>query len=116
MMTNDEHWMRAAIAEARLAEAGGEVPVGAVVVHAGEIIGRGRNLREAMQDPTATLIERDPAYATQYHTEEQYSKPAASAAGSDNARGSGLLCSNHTLMEESWLNWHDFQARRLIQT
>lgn len=53
MTTNDEQWMRAAIAEARLAEAEGEVPVGAVIVHTGEIIGRGRNLREATQDPTA---------------------------------------------------------------
>lgn len=53
-MTNeDEQWMKAAIAEARLAEAEGEVPVGAVIVHAGEIIGRGRNLRETTQDPTA---------------------------------------------------------------
>ena len=51
MTTDDEQWMKAAIAEARLAE--GEVPVGAVIVHAGEIIGRGRNLRETTQDPTA---------------------------------------------------------------
>ena len=50
---DDEQWMRAAIAEGRLAEAEGEVPVGAVIVHAGEIIGRGRNLRETTQDPTA---------------------------------------------------------------
>lgn len=53
MTTDDEQWMKAAIAEARLAEAEGEVPVGAVIVHAGEIIGRGRNLRETTQDPTA---------------------------------------------------------------
>ena len=33
----DEDWMRAAIAEALRAEAKGEVPVGAVVVHEGEI-------------------------------------------------------------------------------
>lgn len=31
----------------------GEVPVGAVVVHDGQIIGRGHNLRETDQDPTA---------------------------------------------------------------
>lgn len=31
----------------------GEVPVGAVVVHQGQIIGRGHNLRETDQDPTA---------------------------------------------------------------
>ncbi len=49
----DEHWMRAAIAEARRAEAEGEVPVGAVIVHEGEVIGAGRNQRETSQDPTA---------------------------------------------------------------
>ena len=47
-----ELWMRSAIAEARLAEAEGEVPVGAVIVHNGEIIGRGHNERESSQDPT----------------------------------------------------------------
>ena len=48
----DEAWMREAIAEARLAEDKGEVPVGAVVVHDGTVIGRGHNLREMSQDPT----------------------------------------------------------------
>jgi len=42
-----------ALAEARLALEAGEVPVGAVVVLDGEVIGRGHNLREAAQDPTA---------------------------------------------------------------
>jgi tRNA(adenine34) deaminase len=45
--------MQEAIAEARLAEAKGEVPVGAVIVHEGKIIGRGHNERESSQDPTA---------------------------------------------------------------
>jgi tRNA(adenine34) deaminase len=48
----DEQWMRAAIDEAKLAEGKGEVPVGAVIVHDGAIIGRGHNLRELSQDPT----------------------------------------------------------------
>lgn len=48
----DEQWMQAAIAEAKLAEAEGEVPVGAVIIHEGRIIGRGRNQRESSQDPT----------------------------------------------------------------
>ncbi len=48
----DERWMREAIAEAKLAEGKGEVPVGAVIVHEGNIIGRGHNLRELSQDPT----------------------------------------------------------------
>jgi len=50
--TIDEHWMRAAIDEAKLAEDEGEVPVGAVIVHEDAIIGRGRNQRELSQDPT----------------------------------------------------------------
>jgi len=49
----DEAWMREAIAEARLAEGKGEVPVGAVIVHEEAIIGRGHNLRELSQDPTS---------------------------------------------------------------
>lgn len=48
-----ELWMREAIAEARKAEALGEVPIGAVVVRHGEIIGRGYNLRETTLDSTA---------------------------------------------------------------
>lgn len=40
-----EHWMREAIHQAKLAEELGEVPIGAVIVRNGEIIGRGYNLR-----------------------------------------------------------------------
>ena len=43
----DERFMREAIALAREAAAAGEVPVGAVVVRGEEIVGRGRNRREA---------------------------------------------------------------------
>jgi len=50
---DDEAWMREAIAQARLAEQKGEVPVGAVVVHDNRIVGRGHNERELSQDPTA---------------------------------------------------------------
>ena len=45
--------MAEAIAEARLAAAHDDVPVGAVVVHEGRVIGRGHNEREATGDPTA---------------------------------------------------------------
>ena len=45
-MNNDTVWMRHAIAEAEKALASGEVPVGAVVVRRGEIIGRGHNRME----------------------------------------------------------------------
>jgi tRNA(adenine34) deaminase len=47
-----EH-MRAALEEARTAESGEEVPVGAVVVAAGRIVGRGHNRTIADRDPTA---------------------------------------------------------------
>ena len=49
----DEFFMREAISLARAAECLGEVPVGAVVVMAGEIIGRGFNSPIGESDPTA---------------------------------------------------------------
>jgi tRNA(adenine34) deaminase len=48
-----ERWMKEAIAEAKKAEAIGEVPIGAIIVRGDEIIGRGYNLRETSQDATA---------------------------------------------------------------
>ena len=49
-----EAWMRLAICEAQLAEAAGEVPVGAVVFSpAGEILGRGNNSVLRTHDPSA---------------------------------------------------------------
>jgi tRNA(adenine34) deaminase len=50
---DDDHWMRLAIAEAQRALEHDDVPIGAVVVHDGEVIGAGRNERELRQDPTA---------------------------------------------------------------
>ncbi|MEA2268829.1 MAG: tRNA(adenine34) deaminase [Solirubrobacteraceae bacterium] len=50
---DDEQLMRLAIAEAELALGHDDVPIGAVVVHAGEVIGAGHNERELRQDPTA---------------------------------------------------------------
>ncbi len=50
---DDEVYMTLALQEAREAAAGEEVPVGAVVVFRGEVVGRGRNLRETLQDPSA---------------------------------------------------------------
>jgi tRNA(adenine34) deaminase len=49
----DERTMRLALEEARAAAAGGDVPVGAVVVRGDEILGRAGNARERDQDPTA---------------------------------------------------------------
>ena len=45
--------MARALAEAEAARGDDEVPVGAVVVCGGEVIGRGRNRREALADPTS---------------------------------------------------------------
>lgn len=44
-------WMQLAIEQAR--ESGVDIPVGCVIIHEGEIVGRGYNLREKTLDPTA---------------------------------------------------------------
>ncbi len=49
----DEKFMRQALSEARKAFDQQEVPVGAVVVGEGRVIGRGHNLVETLADPTA---------------------------------------------------------------
>jgi tRNA(adenine34) deaminase len=49
----DEVWMMEALAEAGRAAEIGEVPIGAVVVRDGEVIGRGHNRREIDGDPLA---------------------------------------------------------------
>ena len=48
----DFDYMALALEEARTALAAGELPVGAVVVKDGAVVGRGRNTREAEHDPT----------------------------------------------------------------
>jgi tRNA(adenine34) deaminase len=50
---SDEFWMEEALRAAQRALEAGEVPVGAVVVHAGEIVGRGWNHNLTDSDPTA---------------------------------------------------------------
>lgn len=49
----DEKFMRQALNEAQQAFDQQEVPIGAVVVCQGRVIGRGHNLVESLQDPTA---------------------------------------------------------------
>jgi len=49
----DLSFMQAALAEARSAFAIGEIPIGSVVVYEGRVIGKGHNLRECDNDPTA---------------------------------------------------------------
>jgi tRNA(adenine34) deaminase len=53
MPASDEDWMAEALALARAAGTRGEVPVGAVVVKDGAIVGRGGNAPIAGNDPTA---------------------------------------------------------------
>ena len=53
LLMDHEHWMREALVEAEIAAQKGEIPVGAVVVWRGEVIGRGHNRKEAYRDPTA---------------------------------------------------------------
>ena len=65
----DEESMRAAISEAQKALGHDDVPIGAVVVHSGRVIGRGHNERELRADPTA-------------HAEVNALRAAAAALGS----------------------------------
>jgi len=52
-MTEDERWMEYALREAEQAYKRKEVPVGAVIVHDGRIIGKRYNQIESLNDPTA---------------------------------------------------------------
>ena len=66
MNTSHEHWMGLALAQARMAAAEGEVPVGAVVVVNGKIIARGHNQVELLNDSTAhaEILALTSAYAS----------------------------------------------------
>lgn len=74
----DERFMREALAEAQLARAAGEVPVGAVVVHGDRVVGRGHNAPVARHDPTA-------------HAEVQALREAAQALGNYRLDGCELF-------------------------
>ena len=49
----DQIYMKMAIEQAQIAEENGDVPIGAVIVYQKQIIGKARNQREQLQDPTA---------------------------------------------------------------
>jgi tRNA(adenine34) deaminase len=53
MAANDELWMEEALRQAAVAESAGEVPVGAIVVCDGRIVGRGYNRNILDHDPSA---------------------------------------------------------------
>jgi len=62
----DEYFMRLALREAERALSHDDVPIGAVIVHEGEVIGNGHNEREVREDPTAhaeTIAMREAARA-----------------------------------------------------
>lgn len=73
----DERWMREALVEARLAGGRGEVPVGAVVVLDGAVVGRGGNQPIHATDPTA-------------HAEVVALRDAARTAGNYRLTGAAL--------------------------
>lgn len=50
---NDEYWMQLAYEQAALAAAQGEIPVGAILVSNGQVIGAGYNAPIKLSDPTA---------------------------------------------------------------
>ncbi|HEX3690797.1 MAG TPA: tRNA adenosine(34) deaminase TadA [Solirubrobacteraceae bacterium] len=52
-LPRDEYFMRLALREASRATEHDDIPVGAIVVHDGEVIGAGHNERELREDPTA---------------------------------------------------------------
>jgi len=53
MLDDNERYMRYAVQMAERALEIGEVPVGCVIIHDGQIIGKAHNQRETLQDPTA---------------------------------------------------------------
>jgi tRNA(adenine34) deaminase len=53
MLDDNLRYMQYALKEAERAMEAGEVPVGCVIVHEGQIIGKAHNQRETLQDPTA---------------------------------------------------------------
>jgi tRNA(adenine34) deaminase len=65
-MTQDETYMRMALAEAQKALEAGEVPIGAVIVAQGKVIGRGHNLTETLHDVTAHAEMQAITAATDY--------------------------------------------------
>lgn len=73
----DERFMRESLAFARIAYAEQEVPIGAVVVRDGHILGRGRNRRERLADPT-------------HHAEIEAIREAAREAGTWRLDGAAL--------------------------
>jgi len=125
--TADEKYMKLALAEARKAASAGEIPVGALIVAGGRIVGRGHNLTETLRDVTAhaemqaitaAATERDAKYlddATLYVTLE----PCLMCAGAigwsqmrrivigarDPRRGFSALCTSSPFHPKAEVVW-----------
>lgn len=123
----DERYMRLALQEARAAYAAGEIPVGALIVSGGRIVGRGHNLTETLRDVTAhaemqaitaAAGERDAKYlddATLYVTLE----PCVMCAGAigwsqlrrivigarDPRRGFSVMCAQSPFHPKAEVRW-----------
>jgi tRNA(adenine34) deaminase len=78
-LRNDADWMERAVEQARLAQQAGEVPVGAVVINSGQIVGSGYNRNLLDHDPTA-------------HAEIIALRQAASRLGNHRLTGCTLFC------------------------
>jgi len=119
-----EDWMRRALALADRAANEGEVPVGAVLVHEGRLLGEGWNQMIAAQDPTAhaeIVALRDAARvagnyrlpgSTLYVTLEPctmcagamvHARVAQLVFGAREPRA-GVVCSTGNLLDEPWFN------------
>ena len=123
---DDEHWMGLALEQAARAAQAGEVPVGAVVVLDGRLLGAGHNAPIASHDPTAhaeiTALRAAARAAgnyrltgaTLYATIEPcvmccgaalHARIARLVYGADDAKG-GAVRSVHRLLDDARLNHH----------
>ena len=68
---SEDHFMKLAIEQAKIAEENGDVPIGAVIVYKDQIIGKAYNQREQLQDPTAhaeiIALTQAAAYLESWH-------------------------------------------------
>jgi tRNA(adenine34) deaminase len=79
LQNNDVQWMQLALDQARLALKAGEVPVGAVVIKDGQVVGSGFNRNLTEHDPTA-------------HAEIVALRQAAACLGNHRLPGCILVC------------------------
>ncbi len=120
--------MRLAIKEACAARAEGEIPVGAVVVSGGRVVGRGHNLTETLRDVTAhaemqaitaTAIACDAKYPAEDATLYVTLEPCVMCAGAigwsqlrrivigarDPRRGYSVMCSKNPFHPKAEVVW-----------